>query len=60
MRRVSKAVAVASLLVALTTSNVYAMPSRDGSQPSLGSKIARIIKMVRQVICLDDLSWPHP
>ena len=60
MRRVSKAVAVASLLVALTTSNVYAMPSRDGSQPSLGSKIVRIIKIVRQIICLDDLSWPHP
>ena len=57
MRRFSKAVAVASLLVALTTSNIQAMPSRDGSEPSLGKKIIRII---RQVVCLDDLSWPHP
>jgi hypothetical protein len=59
MRRVSKAVAVASLLIALTTSNIYAIPSRGGSQPTLGSKIARII---RQVIGLDlgDFSWPHP
>jgi hypothetical protein len=59
MRRVSKAVAVASLLVALTTSNVYAMPSRDGSEPSLGKKIVRLIK---HVIGLDtgDMSWPHP
>jgi hypothetical protein len=59
MRRVSKAVAVASLLVALTTSNIYAMPSRDGSEPSLGKKIVRLIK---HVIGLDtgDMSWPHP
>jgi len=59
MRRVSKAVAVASLLIALTTSNIYALPSKGGSQPTLGSKIVRII---RQVIGLDlgDLSWPKP
>lgn len=59
MRRVSKAVAVASLLVALTTSNIYAVPSRDGSEPSLGKKIVRLIK---HVIGLDtgDMSWPHP
>lgn len=57
MRRVSKAVAVASLLVALTTSSIQAMPSRDGSEPSLAKKIVRII---RQVVGLDDLSWPHP
>ena len=59
MRRVSKAVAVASLLIALTTSNIYALPSKSGAQPTLGSKIIRII---RQVIGLDlgDFSWPHP
>jgi len=59
MRRVSKAVAVASLLIALTTSNLYALPSKGGSQPSVGSKIIRII---RQVIGLDlgDMSVPHP
>jgi len=59
MRRVSKAVAVASLLIALTTSNIYALPSKGGSQPTLGSKIVRII---RQVIGLDlgDMSWPKP
>ena len=59
MRRVSKAVAVASLLVALTTSNVYAVPSRGGSQPSVGS---RIVKIIRHLIGLDggDLSWPKP
>jgi hypothetical protein len=57
MRRVSKAVAVASLLIALTTSNIYAIPSKGGTQPSLGSKI---VKIIRQVICLDELSWPHP
>jgi len=59
MRRVSKAVAVSSLLIALTTSNIYALPSKGGSQPTLGSKI---VKIIRQVICLDvgDLSWPKP
>jgi hypothetical protein len=59
MRRVSKAIAVASFLIALTTSNIYAMPSKGGSQPSLGSKIVRII---RQIVGLDltDLTWPHP
>lgn len=59
MRRVSKAVAVSSLLIALTTTNIYALPSKGGSQPTLGSKIIRII---RQVIGLDlgDISYPHP
>jgi hypothetical protein len=59
MRRVSKAIAVTSLLIALTTSNIYALPSKGGSQPSLGSKI---VKIIRQVIGLDvtDLTWPHP
>ena len=59
MRRVSKAIAVTSLLIALTTSNIYALPSKSGSQPSVVSKIIRI---VRQVIGLDlgDISYPHP
>jgi hypothetical protein len=59
MRRISKAVAVASFLVALTTSNVYAIPSKGGSQPSVGSKI---VKIIRHFIGLDagDVSWPHP
>jgi hypothetical protein len=59
MRRVSKAIAVTSLLIALTTSNIYALPSKGGSQPSVVSKIVRII---RQVIGLDtgDMNWPHP
>lgn len=59
MRRVSKAVAVASLLVALTTSNIYAVPAMGGSEPSLGTKIVRI---VRHLVGLDagDLNWPHP
>ena len=59
MRRVSKAVAVASLLIALTTSNIYAIPSKGGTQPTLGSKI---VKIIRQIIGLDlgDLSLPHP
>ena len=59
MRRVSKAIAVTTLLIALTTSNIYAMPSKSGSQPSVVSKIIRI---VRQIIGLDlgDMSWPKP
>jgi len=59
MRRVSKAVAVASFLVALTTSNIYALPSKGGTEPSLGLKIVRII---RHIIGCDtgDLNWPHP
>jgi len=57
MRRVSKAVAVASLLVALTTSNIYAAPSGSGPHPSIGS---RIVHLIRQIVGLDELSWPHP
>jgi len=57
MRRVSKAVAVTSLLIALTTTNIYALPSKSGAQPTLGSKIVRII---RQIIGLGDMSWPKP
>jgi hypothetical protein len=57
MRRVSKGLATASLIAVLTASNVYAMPSRDGSQPSVGS---RIVKIIRQVVGLDEWSWPKP
>jgi hypothetical protein len=61
MRRVSKAVAVASLLVALTTSNVYAIPSNGDFKPSFGTKI---VKIIRHLIGLDtdlgDMNWPHP
>jgi len=59
MRRVSKAVAVTSLLIALTTSNIYALPSKSAAQPTLGSKI---VKIIRQIIGLDtgDMSWPKP
>ena len=57
MRRLSKSLAAASLIAVLTASNVYAVPSKGGSQPSAGSKIVRII---RQIIGLDDLSWPKP
>jgi hypothetical protein len=59
MRRVSKAVATASLLVALTTLNIYAIPSKGGFEPSIGSKIVRII---RHLVGLDtgDMNWPHP
>jgi len=58
MRRVSKALAAAFLLVALTTSNVYAAPSRDSSEPFT----TKIIKAIKKVIGLDagDLSLPHP
>jgi hypothetical protein len=57
MRRVSKGLAAASLIAVLTASNVYAMPSKGGSQPTVGSKIVRII---RQIVGLDDWSWPKP
>jgi hypothetical protein len=57
MRRVSKGLAAASLIAVLTASNVYAIPSKGGSQPTVGSKIVRII---RQVVGLDDWSWPKP
>ena len=57
MRRVSKGLAAASLIAVLTASNVYALPSKGGSQPSFGSKI---VKIVRQIVGLDDWSWPKP
>jgi hypothetical protein len=57
MRRVSKGFAAISLIAVLTASNVYAMPSRGGAQPSFGSKI---VKIVRQIVGLDDWSWPKP
>jgi hypothetical protein len=57
MRRVSKGLAAASLIAVLTASNLYAIPSKAGSQPSFGSKIVRI---VRQIVGLDDWSWPKP
>ncbi|MEA2235970.1 MAG: hypothetical protein QOC81_694 [Thermoanaerobaculia bacterium] len=58
MRRVSKALATASLVVALTASNVYAVPAND-SRPSVFTKI---VKIIRHVIGLDlgDMSLPHP
>jgi len=57
MRRVSKGLAAASLIAVLTASNLYALPSKSGSQPSVGSKI---VKIIRQIVGLDDWSWPKP
>jgi hypothetical protein len=59
MRRVSKALATASLVVALTASNVYAVPSNGDSRPSV---VTKIVKIIRHVIGLDlgDMSLPHP
>jgi hypothetical protein len=57
MRRVSKGLAAASLIAVLTASSVYALPAKGGSQPSTGSKI---VKIIRQIVGLDDWSWPKP
>jgi hypothetical protein len=57
MRRVSKGLAAASLIAVLTASNLYALPSRSGAQQAAGSKIIRII---RQIVGLDEWSWPKP
>ena len=57
MRRVSKGLAAASLIAVLTASNVYALPSKGGSQPNIGSKI---VKIIRQIVGLDEWSWPKP
>lgn len=57
MRRVSKGLAAASLIAVLTASNLYALPSKSGSQPSAGSKI---VKIIRQIVGLDEWSWPKP
>jgi hypothetical protein len=57
MRRVSKGLAAASLIAVITASNVYALPSKGGTQPSVGSKI---VKIIRQIVGLDVWSWPKP
>jgi hypothetical protein len=57
MRRVSKGVAAASLLAVLAVSNVYALPSKTGTQPS---SISKIVKIIRHVVGLDQWSWPKP
>jgi hypothetical protein len=57
MRRVSKGLAAASFIAVLTASNLYALPSKGGAQPSATSKIVRII---RQIAGLDEWSWPKP
>ena len=57
MRRVSKGLAAASLIAVLTVSNIYAIPSKGGAQPTIGSRISKII---RQIVGLDEWSWPKP
>jgi hypothetical protein len=57
MRRVSKGLAAASFIAVLAASNVYAVPSKGGSEPSVGSKILRL---VRHIVGLDEWSWPKP
>jgi len=56
MRRVSKGFAAVALIAVLAASNVYAAP-QQGSEPSTGVKI---VKIIRKVIGLDDWSWPKP
>jgi hypothetical protein len=57
MHRVSKGLAAASLIAVLTASSAYAQPSTGGSKPSTGTKI---VKIIRQIVGLDDWSWPKP
>jgi hypothetical protein len=57
MRRVSKGLAAVSLIAVITASNLYALPSKSGPQPTLGS---RIVKIIRQIVGLDEWSWPKP
>jgi hypothetical protein len=57
MRRVSKGLAAASLFAVLTASNLYAVPSKGGTQPS---GVSKIVKIVRQIVGLDQWSWPKP
>lgn len=57
MRRVSQAVAVAAVVFALTGSSLQAAPRSRTSEPSL---VSRIVKLIRNVVALDDLSWPKP
>jgi hypothetical protein len=57
MRRVFKGLATASLIAVLTASNLYAIPSRGGSEPSAVSKI---VKAIRHIVGLDEWSWPKP
>jgi hypothetical protein len=57
MRNVSKGLAAASLITVLTASNIYALPSKSGSHQTAGSTI---VKIIRQIVGLDDLSWPKP
>jgi hypothetical protein len=57
MRRVSKGLAAASFIAVLTASNLYALPSKGGSQTSSASQI---VKIIRQIVGLGDWSWPKP
>jgi hypothetical protein len=58
MRRVSKGLATASFILILAASNVQAMPSKDGTEPSVASKIVRLIRHI--IVGLDEWSWPKP
>ncbi|HXH37872.1 MAG TPA: hypothetical protein VNN08_04555 [Thermoanaerobaculia bacterium] len=57
MRRVSRGLAAASLIAVLTASNLYAIPSKGGFEPSF---VTKFVKIIRHIVGLDDLSWPKP
>ena len=57
MRRVSKGLAAASFIAVLTASNLYALPSKGGTQ---SSTVSKIVKVIRHIVGLDDFSWPKP
>jgi hypothetical protein len=57
MRRVSKGLAAASFIAVLAASNVYALPSKGSTQ---SSSVSKIIRIIRQIVGLDDWSWPKP
>jgi hypothetical protein len=57
MRRVSKGLAAASFIAVLAASNVYAVPSKGGTE---SSTVSKIVKIIRHIVGLGDFSWPKP
>jgi hypothetical protein len=57
MRRVSKGLAAASFIAVLTASNLYALPSKGGTE---SSTVSQIVKVIRHIVGLGDFSWPKP
>jgi hypothetical protein len=62
MRRLTRSLAVVSLVVSLAATTATARPNQDDGNPGASGPITRIVRLIKQLVrvVLEDPSYPKP